>query len=78
MEIIQNSILNLKSKNIEFNEEIAFKTLSYFKNTGKLPNEEQLEAVSGGTGYIATIVGPWIPILPTFPTGSGEDMQTIR
>ena len=41
-------------------------------------NEEQLEAVSGGTGYIATIVGPWIPILPTFPTGSGEDMQTIR
>lgn len=35
-------------------------------------NEEQLEAVSGGTFILPTVV--YLPTLPTFPVGTGEDM----
>ena len=39
-------------------------------------NVEQLEAASGGTFILPTVV--YLPTFPTFPLGTGEDMQTIR
>lgn len=59
MELIKNNIIFLKNKNIEFNEDLAFKTLNYFQHTGKLPNEEQLEAIFSIKNPVFVIAGPW-------------------